>query len=103
MDKYFLSEDNRNYVIEFIKLRYFIAKKNNESIDYVMNDKQLLDLIFTQPLNREDFVDCLGRMSALVREHMCDIILIIKKTMEANNMQNNIEIEEKNYFKMKVE
>ncbi|KAM0686713.1 hypothetical protein COBT_002060 [Conglomerata obtusa] len=95
MDKYFLLEDNGNYVDEIIKLRYFIAKNSNESIDYVMTDKQLLDLIYTKPLNREDFIDCLGRMSALVREHMCDIILIIKKIMEGNNEQNNMEIEEK--------
>ncbi|KAM0687477.1 hypothetical protein COBT_001281, partial [Conglomerata obtusa] len=67
-----------------------------------MNDKQLLDLIFTKPLNKEDFIDCLGRMSALVREHMCDIILIIKKIMEANNEQNNIEIEEKIYLENKI-
>jgi hypothetical protein len=39
MDKYFLSEDNRNYVNKIIKIRYFIAKNNNESIDYVMTDK----------------------------------------------------------------
>ncbi|KAM0684767.1 hypothetical protein COBT_004025, partial [Conglomerata obtusa] len=94
--------DNRNYVNEIIKLRYFIAKNNNESIDYVMTDKQLIDIIYTKPINRQDFIDSLGRMSALVREHMCDIILIIKKIMEANNEQNNIEIEEKKYLEKKL-
>ncbi|KAM0685185.1 hypothetical protein COBT_003606, partial [Conglomerata obtusa] len=79
MDKYFLSEDNKNLVSEIIKLCYFIAKNNNEIIEYVMTDKQLLDLIYTKPLNREDFIDCLGRMCLHIREHMYDLILIIKK------------------------
>ncbi|KAM0685575.1 hypothetical protein COBT_003213, partial [Conglomerata obtusa] len=59
---FFFKEDNRNSVNAIIKLRYFIAKNNNECIEYVMTDKQLLDLIYTKPLNREEFIDCLGRM-----------------------------------------
>ncbi|KAM0679541.1 hypothetical protein COBT_004179 [Conglomerata obtusa] len=68
-----------------------------------MTDKQLLDIIYTKPLNRQDFIDSLGRMFPLIREHMCDIILIIKKTMEANDEHNNIENAEKNHLEMKVE
>ncbi|KAM0685151.1 hypothetical protein COBT_003639, partial [Conglomerata obtusa] len=69
IDKYFLSEDNRNYVNEIIKFCFFIAKNNNESIDYVMTDKQLLDLIYKKPLHRGDFIDSLGRMCPVIREH----------------------------------
>ncbi|KAM0684913.1 hypothetical protein COBT_003878, partial [Conglomerata obtusa] len=70
-------------------------KNNNENIEYVMTDKYLLDLICKKNLNRVDFIDNLGRMCPLIREHMCDIILNIKKSMEANDEHNNIEIEEK--------
>ncbi|KAM0684859.1 hypothetical protein COBT_003932 [Conglomerata obtusa] len=68
-----------------------------------MTNKQLLDLIFTKPSHRGDFIDSLGRMSALVREHMCDIIFKFLKMMEADNIQNNIEIEEKKYLENKID
>ncbi|KAM0685802.1 hypothetical protein COBT_002983 [Conglomerata obtusa] len=72
MNKYLLSEDKRKHVNAIIELRCFIAKNNNECIEYVMTDKQSLNLIYRKPLNREDFIDCLGRMSAAV-ENTCMI------------------------------
>ncbi|KAM0685059.1 hypothetical protein COBT_003732, partial [Conglomerata obtusa] len=79
MDKYFLTEDNKNLVSEIIKICFFIAKNNNESIEYVMTDKQLLNLNYKKPLNGEDIIDSLGRMCLHIREHIYDIILIINK------------------------
>ncbi|KAM0684792.1 hypothetical protein COBT_004000, partial [Conglomerata obtusa] len=83
IDKQCLSGDNRNHVNEIIKLRYNIDTNNDESIDYVMTDKQLIDIIYTKPMNRQDFIDSLGRMS--------------------NDEHNNIENAEKKYLENKID
>ncbi|KAM0675159.1 Exosome component 10 [Gurleya vavrai] len=77
--KYTISEDNKKLVDEILKLRCFIAKSNNESLFYVLTDNQVLNLIYKKPLNRDDFIECLGRMSALAREHCCDFTMIIQQ------------------------
>lgn len=73
-----VAKENKIMIMECLKLRDFIAKSNDESINYVMTDAQLIKLIFTKPQDRDEFIECFGRMSALVREHIHDFIAIIK-------------------------
>lgn len=76
---YNISHDSKLLVTELIKLRNFIAKSNNESVFYTMTDDQLCKLVCNQPQTKEEFLQCLTRMSALAREHVIDFLMLIDK------------------------
>lgn len=75
---YNISKTDYDVVYNILKLRNFVASSNNESPWYVMTDKQVVRLIVEKPETSESFMRVIKRASALAREHIFDIVLIIR-------------------------
>ncbi|KAK1347838.1 exosome complex exonuclease Rrp6 [Hamiltosporidium tvaerminnensis] len=64
---------------KILKLRYFIAKSEDESLQFVMTDEQVQNVVVNKPSNIEQFFSCFDRISPLVRIHISDFLLTIKE------------------------
>lgn len=80
-------------VEDLFRLRRYLAKKNDESVRYVMTDNQLCSLIANFPTTVDEFEALLPKISSILRLHVVDFILILKKgfrnfSLEGLKMKN---------------
>lgn len=67
------------FLDKILAFRDFLAKKFDESPNFIMNDDQILTLLERNPLSVDDFSKCLTRMSPILRIHATDILIILRK------------------------
>ncbi|ELA42896.1 uncharacterized protein VICG_00211 [Vittaforma corneae ATCC 50505] len=79
MNFYGVHASFRNVAEDLMKLRVYLAKKNDESLQYVMTDIQLYQLILNMPSNVDEFEFLLNRMSSILRLHVGDVLLILNQ------------------------
>ena len=67
------------YLNNLLQFRDFLARKYDESIQFILPDYQLLILIQFNPTSVNDFTNCLKKISPILRIHATDILLILRK------------------------
>lgn len=75
-----LRDQLKDQLRDLLRLREFIAKKNDENVNYVMTERQMVLLMVGQPCSKKVFKDVLPRCSPLVRAHIEDILLVFRHT-----------------------
>lgn len=86
---------NHEIAQNLFKLRQYLAKKNDESPNYIITDSQLCDLIVNNPTEIEEFDTLFQRMSPLLRLHAIDFLLILRRRSKAFSMAELKEIPNK--------
>lgn len=64
---------------DLLKLRQYLARINDESLEHIMTDNQLYMMIINNPVNVEEFECLFSRMSSTLRLHATDFILILRR------------------------
>lgn len=98
-DKKYVNDEisNRKIVLSMIlKIRDFLAKNNNESVDYIVTENQLHILLKYAPKTKMEFKMLLLRCAPLLRAHVEDIIFIINKNEERIYKLDEDKIDKKN-------
>lgn len=72
-------EISADTIEDLYKLREYLAKLNNEGVQYVMTDTQLVNLAINLPSSLEEFEALFERMSPIVRLHVDDFLLIMNR------------------------
>lgn len=87
---------NMDILPDLLKLRQYLARTNEESINYIMSDTQLYNLIVNNPVNLEEFEHLFDRMSSVLRLHVTDFLLIFRRRskMSLERLKLNPKIEE---------
>lgn len=67
------------YLNNLLQFRDFLARKYDESVQFILPDYQLLILIKYNPTSVSDFTNCLKKISPILRIHATDILLILRK------------------------
>lgn len=76
--KYNISDD-KDILSNLLRLRRFIARDSDESVYYVMTDRQLVELFNARPATQSEFSNTFKRTSPLARQHMMDFLLVFRK------------------------
>lgn len=79
----FISENdycgNEDLLREVLNLRKYLASKSDESLQYVMTDKQILILMNEMPKTIERIEKLLVKVSPVLRRHLGDFALIFRQ------------------------
>ncbi|KAG5859019.1 hypothetical protein KMI_09g14460 [Encephalitozoon hellem] len=73
--RYGISNDG-GLLEDLLKLREFLAKSNDESVQYVMTDDQIVRLLKAKPTSQRKMADELRRLSPIARQHIMDFLLL---------------------------
>lgn len=87
MEAFEISEAQRVLVEDLIKLRAYLAKKNDESPQFVMTDIQLYKVILNMPEDMEEFAALLTRMSSILRLHVSDFLIILNQKSKVFSLE----------------
>ena len=79
LNNFQIDDMNAKTVEDLFKLREYLAKLNNEGVQYVMTDSQLINLATNLPSSLEEFEVLFERMSPIVRLHVDDFLLIMNR------------------------
>lgn len=74
-----LTEVSAEIVKNLLNFRDYLAKLNDEGPQYVISDKQLYNLIVNMPSSLEEFESLFDRMSAVLRLHASDFMIILNR------------------------
>jgi exosome complex exonuclease RRP6 len=72
---------------ELLKLRTYLAKNNDESVNYVMTDSQLICLLENNPTTVAELDSLFPRMSCVMRLHAGDFLLILQKRAKVFSLE----------------
>ncbi|ELQ76328.1 Exosome 3'-5' exoribonuclease complex, subunit PM/SCL-100 (Rrp6), partial [Trachipleistophora hominis] len=72
----------RKVLEDILKLRDFVAKSNNESVNYVLTERQLCLILENMPKTKMQFKNVLPRCSPILRAHIEDILFILNESVE---------------------
>lgn len=67
------------FLAEVLNLRQYLAKHHDEGVQYVLTDKQVIELLENVPTTVQEFEAIMPRMSSVLRLHVGDFILILMK------------------------
>lgn len=88
MEEFDLSELSADIVEDLLKLREYLARNNDEGVQYVMTNKQLYNLIVNMPTSLEEFESLFERMSSVLRLHAGDFLIILKRKSKIFSLEN---------------
>lgn len=88
MDFFAVHESHKALVEDLVKLRMYLAKKNDESPQYVMTDTQLYQLVLNMPGDVDELELLLNRMSPILRLHASDFLLILNQKSKVFSLES---------------
>lgn len=77
----------RKALDDILKLRDFVAKNNNESVNYVLTERQLSLILEKMPKTKIQFKSVLPRCSPILRAHIEDILFILNEVVDNDGTQ----------------
>lgn len=83
-----IEETKKGLTDDLIKLRSYLAKKNDESPQFIMTDTQLYQIILNMPADVVEMEMLLNRMSSILRLHVGDFLIILRQKSKAFSIDN---------------
>lgn len=88
LNTYNLGDTLSDLTSDLLKLRTYLARNNDESVQFVMTDDQLYSIIINKPSNVQEFEVLFERMSSVLRLHVGDFLLILNKKSPGFSLEN---------------
>ncbi|KAM0681592.1 Exosome component 10 [Glugoides intestinalis] len=88
IDLYNIEESLLNIAVDLLNLRVYLAKKNNESLQYIITNPQLYTLLVKLPKNMLEFEALFSRMSPVLRLHANDFLIVLNRGSKEFSLEN---------------
>lgn len=88
LDSYNLGSSLSDLSSDLLKLRTYLARNNDESVQFVMTDDQLYSILINRPSNVQEFEVLFERMSSVLRLHVGDFLLVLNKKPQGFSLEN---------------